>query len=72
MLVKFFENNKGGGVGSVYYLLNNRVQEGTARLLRGDKWLTLSLINAIEFKHKVTFGSLNSPKKTYPTTSKPT
>ena len=66
MLVKFFENNKGGGVGSVYYLLNNRVQEGTARLLRGDKWLTLSLINAIEFKHKVTFGSLNFTEKNLP------
>jgi mobilization protein len=66
MLVKFFENNKGGGVGSIYYLLNDRVQEGTARLLRGDKWLTLSLINAIEFKHKVTFGSLNFTEKNLP------
>lgn len=66
MLVKFFENEKGGGVGSVYYLLNDRVQEGTARLLRGDKWLTLSLINAIEFKHKVTFGSLNFTEKDLP------
>lgn len=66
MLVKFFENEKGGGVGSVYYLLNDRVQEGTARLLRGDKWLTLSLINTIEFKHKVTFGSLNFTEKNLP------
>lgn len=66
MLVKFFENERGGGVGSVYYLLNDRVQEGTARLLRGDKWLTLSLINAIEFKHKVTFGSLNFTEKNLP------
>jgi mobilization protein len=66
MLVKFFENEKGGGVGSVYYLLNDRVQEGTAKLLRGDKWLTLSLINAIEFKHKVTFGSLNFTEKNLP------
>ena len=64
--MKFFENEKGGGVGSVYYLLNDRVQEGTARLLRGDKWLTLSLINAIEFKHKVTFGSLNFTEKNLP------
>lgn len=63
MLVKFFENNKGGGVGSVYYLLNDRVQEGTAKLLRGDKELTLALINSIEFKHKVTFGSLNFTEK---------
>ena len=42
------------------------MQEGTARLLRGDKWLTLSLINAIEFKHKVTFGSLNFTEKNLP------
>lgn len=66
MLVKFFENEKGGGVGSVYYLLNDRVQEGTAKLLRGDKEITLSLINAIEFKHKVTFGSLNFTEKDLP------
>lgn len=66
MLVKFFENKKGGGVGSVYYLLNDRVQEGTAKLLRGDKEITLSLINAIEFKHKVTFGSLNFTEKNLP------
>lgn len=66
MLVKFFENEKGGGVGSVYYLLNDRVQEGTAKLLRGDKEITLSLINAIEFKHKVTFGSLNLTEKNLP------
>jgi len=66
MLVKFFENEKGGGVGSVYYLLNDRVQEGTAKLLRGDKEITLSLINAIEFKHKVTFGSLNFTEKNLP------
>lgn len=63
MLVKFFENEKGGGVGSVYYLLNDRVQEGTAKLLRGDKELTLALINSIEYKHKVTFGSLNFTEK---------
>lgn len=66
MLVKFFENERGGGVGSVYYLLNDRVQEGTAKLLRGDKEITLSLINAIEFKHKVTFGSLNFTEKDLP------
>ncbi len=66
MLVKFFENEKGGGVGSVYYLLNDRVQEVTAKLLRGDKEITLSLINAIEFKHKVTFGSLNFTEKDLP------
>ena len=64
--MKFFENEKGGGVGSVYYLLNDRVQEGTAKLLRGDKEITLSLINAIEFKHKVTFGSLNFTEKNLP------
>lgn len=64
--MKFFENEKGGSVGSVYYLLNDRVQEGTAKLLRGDKEITLSLINAIEFKHKVTFGSLNFTEKNLP------
>ena len=39
------------------------MQEGTAKLLRGDKELTLALINSIEYKHKVTFGSLNFTEK---------
>lgn len=59
MLVRFFPNKQGGGVGSVYYLLNDRVEQGTSKLLQGDKDLTLDIINSLNTKQKVTFGSLN-------------
>ncbi|MFP6265141.1 hypothetical protein ACLGDV_07720 [Helicobacter pylori] len=38
MLVKFWGTNQGGGDGdgSVNYLLNERVKQGTAKVLKGD------------------------------------
>ncbi len=46
MLVKFWGTNQGGGDGdgSVNYLLNERVKQGTAKVLRGDANLTKSLL----------------------------
>lgn len=59
MLVKFFNNKKGGSSASVSYLLNEREQNGTARTLKGDAELTKKLINSIEKKQKVTVGCLS-------------
>lgn len=66
MLVKFFPNKQGGGTGSVYYLLNDRVEQGTAKILQGDKNQTIQLINQIPYKQKVTFGSLNFTERDIP------
>ncbi|GAA7315355.1 hypothetical protein ID0603_14930 [Helicobacter pylori] len=46
MLVKFWGINQGGGDGdgSVNYLLNKRVKQGTAKVLKGDVNLTKSLL----------------------------
>ncbi|NGP15956.1 hypothetical protein G3140_07840, partial [Helicobacter pylori] len=46
MLVKFWGINQGGGDGdgSVNYLLNERVEQGTAKVLKGDVNLTKSLL----------------------------
>lgn len=59
MLIKFFKNKNGGGVGSIDYLLNERVDSGTARILKGDENITRELINSMTQKHKICVGVLS-------------
>ncbi|MBH0296911.1 relaxase/mobilization nuclease domain-containing protein [Helicobacter pylori] len=61
MLVKFWGINQGGGDGdgSVNYLLNERVEQGTAKVLKGDANLTKSLLLSLTQKHKVCVGCLS-------------
>ncbi|MGT0091952.1 relaxase/mobilization nuclease domain-containing protein [Helicobacter pylori] len=61
MLVKFWGTNQGGGDGdgSVNYLLNERVEQGTAKVLRGDANLTKSLLLSLTQKHKACVGCLS-------------
>ncbi|WP_208390086.1 relaxase/mobilization nuclease domain-containing protein [Helicobacter pylori] len=61
MLVKFWGINQGGGDGdgSVNYLLNERVKQGTARVLKGDANLTKSLLLSLTQKHKACVGCLS-------------
>ncbi|WP_231264466.1 relaxase/mobilization nuclease domain-containing protein [Helicobacter pylori] len=61
MLVKFWGINQGGGDGdgSVNYLLNERVEQGTAKVLRGDTNLTKSLLLSLTQKHKACVGCLS-------------
>ncbi len=61
MLVKFWGTNQGGGDGdgSVNYLLNERVEQGTARVLKGDANLTKSLLLSLTQKHKACVGCLS-------------
>ncbi|WP_367695322.1 relaxase/mobilization nuclease domain-containing protein, partial [Helicobacter pylori] len=61
MLVKFWETNQGGGDGdgSVNYLLNERVKQGTAKVLKGDANLTKSLLLSLTQKHKACVGCLS-------------
>ncbi len=60
MLVKFWGINQGGGDGdgSVNYLLNERVEQGTAKVLKGDANLTKSLLLSLTQKHKACVGCL--------------
>lgn len=65
MLVKFFRNgnvsNKSystGGNGVRDYLLNNRVEKGTARLLQGDPDQTTEIINGLGYSSIYTSGCL--------------
>ncbi len=61
MLVKFWGINQGGGDGdgSVNYLLNERVKQGTAKVLKGDDNLTKSLLLSLTQKHKACVGCLS-------------
>lgn len=63
MVVKFFPNKKGGGTGSIDYLLNKREEQGTARILKGDRELTRDIINSMQFKQKTTVGVLAFEEK---------
>lgn len=63
MIVKFFANKKGGGVSSIDYLLDKRVQQGTARIINGDEKLTRSLIQSMSQKHKACVGCLSFEEK---------
>lgn len=66
MLVKFFSNKKGGSSGAVNYLLNEREELGTAKVLQGDPNITKSIINSIQRKQKVTVGCLSFEEKNIP------
>lgn len=61
MICKFFANKKGtgGGNASIDYLLNERTEQGTARILKGDETLTREIINSLNFKHKACVGCLS-------------
>ncbi|MCQ2861377.1 relaxase/mobilization nuclease domain-containing protein [Helicobacter pylori] len=61
MLVKFWGINQGGGDGdgSVNYLLNERVKQGTAKVLKGDANLTKNLLISLTQKHKACVGCLS-------------
>lgn len=51
---------QGSGAGTIYYLLDRkRVENETAKILYGSKKEILDLINAMNFKDRVTFGVLS-------------
>ncbi|QKF65169.1 relaxase/mobilization nuclease domain-containing protein [Campylobacter corcagiensis] len=59
MLVKFFQNKSGGSVKAIDYLLNHRVDEGSAIVLKGYPSLTRNIIKFIKKKQKVCIGCLS-------------
>lgn len=60
MVVKFFSDKKGGGIGSLNYLLDKkRVEQGTAKILSGDEHITRDLVMSMSQKHKTCVGCLS-------------
>jgi len=64
MVVKFFSNKGGGGIGAINYLLDKkRVVLEQAKLLQGNEELTRKLISLIDNKQKLTVGCLSFSEK---------
>lgn len=59
MIVKFLPTKNGGGLGSVNYLLNERQEQGTARVLKGSEAQARALIAQMPYKQKTCFGVLS-------------
>ena len=57
MILKFNRYSK-GKKGVIEYLLNERVNEGTARVIKGNEKITQALINNSQRKHKYLSGGL--------------
>ncbi len=65
MLVKFFKGGrtKQGAKSAINYLLNERVDEGTAQVVKGDPNVTLGIISQIKNKWKFTSGVISFEEK---------
>ncbi|EAI4885913.1 mobilization protein [Campylobacter coli] len=63
MICKFFKTQTGGGVSAINYLLDKRVNQGTAKVLQGDEFLTRELIKSMTQKHKTCVGVLSFEEK---------
>jgi hypothetical protein len=53
MIHQPLKNEQGGTIGAIDYMINNRLKEGTARVLRGNSFLTKELVRQIKFKQKL-------------------
>ena len=59
MLAKFFKNKNGGSVAGINYLLNHRVKDGTAFVLKGSEAVTRQIVSNITKKQKLCMGCLS-------------
>ena len=59
MLVKFFKNKNGGSTAGISYLLNCRVKDKTAFVLKGNEAVTRQIVSNITKKQKLCIGCLS-------------
>ena len=59
MLVKFFKTKNGGSIAGINYLLNYRVKDKTAFVLKGGEAVTRQIVTAITKKQKLCMGCLS-------------
>lgn len=52
-------NSKGGTIEAINYMCNERLNDGTARVLRGNANLTKKIVQSIKFKQKLHVGVLS-------------
>jgi len=63
MLVKFFKTKNGGSAAGIDYLLNKRVEQGTANLLKGNATVTRKILRSLTKKQKLCIGCLSFEEK---------
>ena len=59
MLVKFFKTKNGGSIAGINYLLNHRVKDETAFVLKGSEVVTRQIISNMTKKQKLCIGCLS-------------
>ena len=59
MLVKFFKTKNGGSVAGINYLLNHRVKDGTAFVLKGSEVVARQIVSNMTKKQKLCIGCLS-------------
>lgn len=59
MLAKFFKNKDGGSVAGINYLLNHRVKDKTAFVLKGSEVVTRQIVFNMTKKQKLCIGCLS-------------
>ena len=59
MLVKFFKTKNGGSISGVNYLLNHRVKDETAFVLKGSEVITRQIVSNMTKKQKLCMGCLS-------------
>ena len=59
MLVKFFKTKNGGSIAGINYLLNHRVKDNTAFVLKGSEVITRQIVSTMTKKHKLYIGCLS-------------
>lgn len=63
MLVKFFSNKQGGSISGINYLLNHRVKDKTAYVIKGSESVTRNIVSSITKKQKLCMGCLSFEEK---------
>ena len=59
MLVKFFETKNGGSIAGINYLLNHRIKDKTAFVLKGSEAVTRHIVSNMTKKQKLCMGCLS-------------
>lgn len=59
MLVKFFKTKNGGSIAGINYLLNHRVKDETAFVLKGSEVITRQIVSNMTKKQKLCMGCLS-------------
>ena len=59
MLVKFFKTKNGGSIAGINYLLNHRVKDKTAFVLKGSEVVTRQIVSNMTKKQKLCIGCLS-------------